>query len=220
MALFGQAADKAHSPLSGIWKWTFTMPDGGQVNPRVKFTTDKNQKLIGVARFRAGMDAPVTNLVLQGDQVSFDVVRERDGQAVTTHYAGKMEGDKINGKVSSNWNGDQQTYDWRAERSNDLDGTWKWQVRFGEREFDVSMTLKREGEKVSGKLHLGRGGEPEIHHGRLRNNLLSFEVHRERDGEKTTNFYRGKLSGDTIIGTYTSDFGRRRTNEWDAARAD
>jgi hypothetical protein len=45
-------------------------------------------------------------------------------------------------------------------------------------------------------------------------------VHRERDGEKSTNYYRGKLSGDTITGSYTSNFGQRRTNEWHAARAD
>ena len=139
---------------------------------------------------------------------------------ITTHYTGKLNGDKIRGKIASDWSGEAQTYDWRAEKSNDLDGTWKWEVTFGERTFDLSMTLKRDGDKVSGKLHLGRGGEPDIHHGRFRNNELSFEIHRERDGERSTNFYRGKLSGDSITGRYTSNFGQRRTNEWHATRAD
>lgn len=210
----------ARSPLEGIWKWTFKMPDGGEVNPRVKFKTDKNHELTGTARFRQGLDAPVTNIVLNGDNVSFDVVRVRDGKTTTTHYAGKLTGDKIKGKITSDWSGEAQTYDWRAEKSNDLDGAWKWEVTFGERSFDMSMTLKRDGDKVSGKLHLGRGGEPDIHHGRFRNSELSFEVHRERDGERSTNFYRGKLSGDSITGSYTSNFGRRRTNDWHATRAD
>jgi hypothetical protein len=220
MSAFTRAAEEnAPSPLEGIWKWTFTMPDGGQVNPRIKFKTEKNA-LAGVARFRPGTDTPVTNMVFTGNEVSFDVARGRDGQTITTHYAGRIEGDKINGKVTSNWAGETQSYDWRAERSNDLDGTWKWRLEFGGRGIDQSMTLKRENERVTGKLHLGRGGEPDIHHGRFRNNQLSFEVYRERDGEKTTNYYRGKLTGDRITGTYTSSFGQRRTNEWHASRAD
>ena len=216
----GADADATPSPIEGTWKWTFTMPDGGQVNPSVKFKIERNGALTGTARFRPGNDAPVTNIVVTGNQVSFGVVRERDGNTVTTRYTGKMEGDTIRGKITSNWAGETQNFDWRAERSNDLDGAWKWRADVGGRGIEQTAALKREGDRVSGKIRLGRGGEADIHHGRFRRNEVSFEIHRERGGERTTNYYRGRLSGDRITGTYISNSGQRRTNEWHASRAD
>ena len=83
------------------------------------------------------------------------------------------------------------------------------------------LTLKRDGDKLSGKYNAGKPGEADIQHGRFRNSEVSFEIERERDGDKTTNFYRGKFSGEDITGRSITDFGGRvRTNEWRAVRAD
>lgn len=235
-----RAADaEKPNPVAGIWRWSFTNSDGGQITPRVRFKEDEERGLVGTSRFRAGNDAPVSNLSLKGDQLNFDVVRERDSEQVVTHYSGTLSGDKIKGTITSKSAGEEQTFPWEAERLTDVDGTWKWRFAFGGRggagggrqggggpgRFpggggDATLTLKRDGEKVAGKL-AGFGPDADIHHGRFRNGTLSFETERQgRDGGKSTNFYRGKLEADRIVGFLVSSSGERRTNAWVAVRAD
>ena len=61
------AQEPTNAPsLEGTWKWTFTMPDGGLVTPRLKLKRDGDQ-LTGTSRFRAGTETPVTNLTVNGD---------------------------------------------------------------------------------------------------------------------------------------------------------
>jgi len=221
----GAEEEQPKSLLEGTWHWTFTMPDASKVSPTVHFKLESN-KWKGTSRFRPGSSTPVTKLTLNGNELKFEVVRERDGQKTTTRYAGKIDGDMIRGKVTSNWNGQETSYDWEARRLIDVEGTWKWTSSFGRGGsdrpgFENTLTLKRDKEKVTGKLKAGRFGDSDISHGRFRKNELSFELVRERDGEKSTNFYRGKLAGDTIEGKSILTFGETtRTNEWKATRAD
>src|SRR5687767_13671383 len=111
----GRAAEEnKKSPLEGTWLWNFTMPDGGHLTPRVKFRT-KDGELVGTSRFRQGSEAPVTNIVLNNGNISFDVVRDYLGEPVVTHYKGKLNGTSIKGKITSIANGEEQTYDWNAK---------------------------------------------------------------------------------------------------------
>src|SRR6266446_8226100 len=77
------AADEVNEATSatGTWKWTFTMPDGSKVEPRVKLHLE-GEKLTGTARFRPGADTPISDAKVNGDEVSFSVIRERDGRKV------------------------------------------------------------------------------------------------------------------------------------------
>lgn len=205
------------SPFDGTWRWEFAMPDGGTVSPTIKFKFKEGQ-LSGTSRFRAGTETPLTNIFVQGNQISFNVLREYLGESVLTHYRGTLMGDTIKGKIASKSNGEVALYEWEAHRANGIDGTWKWSVTFGERTIDSRVSLKQEGDKLRGKMSLGRG-EVDIHRGRFRNNNVFFEVERRGfDGEKSTNVFRGKFSGDKITGTYVS--ATRGTNEWNAVRAD
>ena len=226
LALNLTAAEEAKkkSPLEGIWKWDFTMPDGGKVSPRVKFRI-KEDELTGTSRFRPGSEAPLTNIALKGSQVSFDVVREYEGETVATHYSGKLSGDIIKGKVTSKSNGEEQSYEWLATRANGLDGAWTLSVDIGwDQPIESRLTLEQKGEKVSGKLK-SRWGENDIHRGKFKDNKIYFEVERagRGGGEKSTNRYHGRLTGDTMLGTVEMNRfggGGRQTNEWDAVRAD
>jgi len=222
--LFAQAADDApkKSPFEGIWRWEFAMPDGSEVTPTLKLRT-KDGKLTGTSRFRSGTETEIRNVKVKGDELSFDVKRDYLGDEIVTHYTGKLAGnDTIKGKITAKSSGGEHSYDWEAKRASGIDGIWKWSVMFGEREFESRVTLKREGEKLRGKITAFRG-DRDIQHGRFRNNVVSFEVERRgRDGGgSSTNFYRGKFADDKITGTYTFSWeGDTRTNEWNAVRAD
>src|ERR1051326_4595196 len=97
----------AKPSIAGIWKWTFTMPDGSEIKPRLDLKVEDGE-LTGTTRLRTGTETAVTNLVLKGSQVSFDVVRQRDGQEVLTHYTGVWSNNVIRGKIDSNWSGQEQ----------------------------------------------------------------------------------------------------------------
>ncbi len=243
--LASHAADaQPRPPLDGTWRWDFAMPDTGVAKPTLRVKTEDDGKLTGTARFRSGSSTPVKNLKLAGDQVSFDVERERDGEKMVTQYRGTLRGDQITGKIISKWTGAEQSYDWTAARFADIEGIWKWRFNFGTNapgggqgaarrpggggprggggSGEVTLTLKREeGDRLSGKLNSGRTDQ-EIKHAHYKDSDVTFQTERERStGEMSTNWYWGKFNGDAITGHYTTDFtGEIRTNEWRALRGD
>ena len=97
--------------VSGTWTWAFTMPDGSVVRPKLKLSQD-GETFKGISSVGAGTETPIDNGRLQGDQLSFEVVRERDGQQTITRYRGKLGAGVVLGKIESNWTGEFQSYDW------------------------------------------------------------------------------------------------------------
>jgi hypothetical protein len=220
----------AEEPLDGAWKWTFTMPDGGRVTPRVRLSR-QGELLRGTAIVR-GHEAPISNGRIQGDNVSWSVVREHEGRRVTTRYQGKWAGDTIKGTVESDWTGEANRYEWEAKRvPNTPAGTWRWFVvgparrpgggRTGARGTnEVRGTFAVDGHKVTGKV-TGLGRDGEIRRGRIMDGVFTFELVRERDGIRVVTYYTGRVVGDTIKGDWESDVGlelRRRL--WEATRLD
>ncbi|HUR46336.1 MAG TPA: hypothetical protein VMZ27_10720 [Candidatus Saccharimonadales bacterium] len=215
-------ADEAAPPsrFTGIWKWTFTMPDGGEVRPRLK-VKEEGGKFTGVSSFRAGTETAVTNFQAKGDNMQFEVVRERDGKQIVTKYSGTISSNELKGEITSNWDGESHTYPWKAKKVLGLDGTWKWTIE-GRNPYESTAILKQEGEKVTGRLP-GRGRFPdiEVKEGKIKNNHVSFHTQIEFAGEKNIRKFHGKLEGDKIIGKTEGGFGgNTRTNDWVATRID
>jgi len=234
---------KAPHPLEGSWRWNFTMPDGTTVRPKLVLAV-QDGKVTGTTSFRMDSETPITNAVLKGDEVSFQVIRERDGQQIVTTYSGKWDATSIKGKVESNWAGEKQSYAWDAKRAHfGVEGTWRWTGSFGGRGpggggggrgggrgrgFQAQVDLEQDGETVTGSMPgFGFGGGPrriEIKNGVFTNGVVYFEVERNRFGsdEKVISYYEGKQKGDTIKGTIaTTNFdGDEVEYEWNAKRAD
>jgi hypothetical protein len=205
----------APPPFNGTWKWTFTMPDGSKLEPRVKLRQD-GARLTGTARFRADTDVEIRNGVIQGSQVSFQVVRERDGQIVTTTYRGKLGGETIKGTIESDWSGTKKTYPWEATlTSANVSGTWQWKAWFGWDRIEMTLKLTQHGEKLSGKLNAQGRRAIDIQDAKIHKGEISFKSERQSG----VSFYKGKIEGDTIKGTIETGTGEtRRTLDWEAQR--
>src|ERR1700719_3181377 len=78
-------------------------------------------------------------------------------------------------------------------------GTWKWTMTFNNQSRDVSLKLKLDGGKLTGSIS-GRTADTEISDGQYKDGDISFTVTRERNGQKFTSKYSGKLTGDEIKG--------------------
>ena len=64
----------------------------------------------------APVETKISNGKISGDQISFDVTREFQGNSFTAKYSGKVEGDTITGKVETERNGQTNSRDWTAKR--------------------------------------------------------------------------------------------------------
>ena len=105
------------------------------------------------------------------------------------------------------------------EKKADATGTWKWtmQGRQGGQAREVSLTLKQEGDKLTGKMGGGQN-ETEIKDGKIdKDGTLSFSVTRKRQDNEVTTKYSGKLDGDTIKGKIEGPQGQPR--DWEAKRS-
>jgi hypothetical protein len=106
------------------------------------------------------------------------------------------------------------------------DGTWTWTQpgRNGQPDRTSTLTLKTEGDKLTGAISaMGRQNTPneiKITDGKITGDEVSFKVTRERQGNTFTQKYTGKVSGDTIKGkvSSTTPSGEERTTDWEAKK--
>jgi len=98
-------------------------------------------------------------------------------------------------------------------------GTWKWKAGTGNRAREVTLKLKLDGDKLTGSM-VGRNNDTPIEDAKFKDGEVSFKVTRERNGQKTTTSYSGKVSGDTIKGKAESERdGKTQSRDWEAKRA-
>jgi hypothetical protein len=99
-------------------------------------------------------------------------------------------------------------------------GTWKWTTSFGGQDREQTLKLKLDGDKLTGSMPGRDNQERQIEEATYKNGEISFKVTRERNGQKTTSKYTGKVVGDTIEGKTESNFGgENRVREWKAKRS-
>ncbi len=206
---------------TGTWKWTVEF--GGQsreVTLKLKLEGDK---LTGALVGREGRETPIQDAKFKDREISFKVVREREGRKMTSTYSGKVGRNAIKGKIEFERDGQTQSRDWQAKRAAaavNPTGTWKWTVEFGGQSREMTLKLKLDGDKLTGAM-VGRDGqETPIQDAKCADGEVSFKVVREREGQKFTLKYAGKVSGDAITGkTEFEREGQAQSREWQAKRA-
>jgi hypothetical protein len=110
------AEDKKADP-NGTWKWSFTGQNGQSRETTLKLKLE-GDKLTGTITGRGG-DTAIEEAKIKGEDISFQVTREFNGNKVVTKYHGKIAGDTIKGKSESQRDGQPQSRDWEAKREAD-----------------------------------------------------------------------------------------------------
>ena len=110
-----QAAD-----ATGTWSWTRPGRNGGpDVKMTLKLKVD-GEKLTGTLS-SPGRDGQTTETAIadgkvKGEEVSFTVTREFNGNKMVSKYNGKVSADAIKGKIETERNGQTNSRDWEAKR--------------------------------------------------------------------------------------------------------
>jgi hypothetical protein len=113
------------------------------------------------------------------------------------------------------------------DKKPDPNGTWTWSQagRNGGTPRVSTLKLKVDGDKLTGSITTpGRqGADPtttNIENGKVKDDEISFSVTREFGGNKVTQKYSGKISGDNIKGKMEFDRnGEAQSRPWEAKRS-
>lgn len=112
-ALNASAQDKKID-LTGTWKSSFTNQNG-QARETVFKLKAEGEKVTGTVSGRNN-DTAIEEGKIKGEEVSFQVTREMNGNKVEIKYTGKINGDTITGKLETQRDGQPRSRDWVAKR--------------------------------------------------------------------------------------------------------
>ena len=115
-AVTTQAQDKKID-VTGTWK-SINTNQNGQVRETTFKLKAEGEKLTGTISGRQN-DTAIEEGKIKGDEISFKVTREYNGNKVTTKYTGKVSGDTIKGKSEMQRDGEPRSRDWVAKKEKE-----------------------------------------------------------------------------------------------------
>jgi len=111
LALFAVSTAFA-ADATGKWTWT-TNFNGNEVKQMIELKQD-GEKLTGSLTGRNNQKIEIKDGTVKGSDISFGVVRERNGQEIKSTYKGKRDGDTIKGTIGPEGG---QSREWTATRA-------------------------------------------------------------------------------------------------------
>jgi hypothetical protein len=101
--------------VAGTWTWTTKNKKGKQQEHTLTLKVEGDKLTGELASGRRQKPTPIENGTIKGDEISFEVTTDRQGQSFTQKFAGKVEGDTLTGTATVGRNGKQR--DWEAKRA-------------------------------------------------------------------------------------------------------
>ena len=105
---------------SGTWTWSRPGRNGGDpIKTTLKLKVDGDKVTGDVSapgRQGAVTETKIEDGKIKGEEISFTVTREVNGNKMVAKYNGKLSGDTITGKIETDRNGTAQSRDWEAKR--------------------------------------------------------------------------------------------------------
>jgi len=117
------SAVPAKVDVSGSWSWATPGRNGGAELVSTLTLAEDHGKLSGKisvpGRAGAAVESSISNGTADGGKISFEVIRELNGNKFTSSFSGEVGTNQITGQISFNRNGEVQTHDWVAKRLAD-----------------------------------------------------------------------------------------------------
>ena len=108
-------ASAAFADATGKWTWTVNF-QGNESKQTLDLKQD-GEKLTGTTSGRVlGQKTEIKDGTASGNDISFVVVRSRNGQEFKQTFKGTIDGDTLKCKVTFNVNGQEMTRDFTAKR--------------------------------------------------------------------------------------------------------
>ena len=193
---------------AGTWRLEYDW-SGYQVKDAFRLKRGKDNQLLGTL-YRNDTKLDIQDGKIEGDSISFTVTAEYEGTEWVTKYAGKIDGDALEGTAVVTGNGQSLELPWTPKRSvemEDVVGSWQLHIEAPDgNTFDPILKITKEGDKYASQYGLGEGtGELDVQKLRVEDNELRFSLDTEYNGAPLKLDYRGRPYGDEINGTIAYD---------------
>lgn len=111
----GARADDKKADATGTWKWSVER-NGQTFESTLKLKQD-GDKLTGSMLGRQGNETAIEDTKVEGETVSFKVVREFNGNKMTQKFKAKVSGDTLKGTIEFERDGNTMSRDFEAKKS-------------------------------------------------------------------------------------------------------
>ncbi len=204
------AADVNSSPITGEWNFISKF-DAMNSDASMTITKDAQGKYSGTWSAQWG-ESTLSDITVEGNKVKFVQTSSFGGQDMKTDYQGTLDNGKVKGTAKGRW-GDFSFEGTRSESKDKADvlaGEWQMNIMIPAREIVDKMTItKNQDGTLSGTWQGTRGGENTISNLKYVDGKLTFTRTSKMGGTEFSLAFDGTVTGDTIKGTFSSDFGER-----------
>jgi len=196
----------AAGDVNGTWKGAFDL-HGDSVPVALNLKVDGTDLTGTVEGLPTNPAAEIHEGKVDGDNLTFWVNSNYQGQTYKLVYKGKVAGDHIdfsfgtdNGSWSTTMTVKKEGAIAAAEAPKPVDvtGAWKGKFDYNGTSMPLTFNLKTSGADVTGNAE-GIGAAPiEIHDGKVEGNLLSFWLNADYQGQTYVLNYKGKVTPNQI----------------------
>jgi hypothetical protein len=200
----------AAQDITGEWNFTSKFE---AMNSDATMTITKNAdgKYAGTWSAQWG-ESTLSDITADSGKVKFTQTSSFGGQDMKTSYEGTLEGGKLKGTAKGPW-GEFTFEGTRGEtkdKADPLAGEWQMNIMIPAREIVEKMTITQNADgNLAGKWEGMRGGETTISNLKFADGKLTFTRTGKMGGNDFISTFAGTVTGDTIKGTFSSDFGER-----------
>ena len=200
------------SGVAGEWDITIDSPQGQ--NKALLVIKKEGDKLTGTMKGARG-ERPLTSVTLNGGEITFVMNANIQGQDMVFTYKGKVEKDSMKGDAdfggfaSGTWSAVPHKEGAaapatpstpQASSGTNITGVWDFAVETSQGSGSPTLTLKQEGEKLTG-TYKGQFGEAPLT-GTVKGADIKFVIKVSAQGQDLTITYTGKIeTKDSMKGT-------------------
>jgi len=219
---------RPQSSVAGTWELTVESPRGKSTS--LLMIKQDGDKLTGAIKGQRG-ERPLDSITLKGNEITFIVTFNNQGQDLLITYKGKVEKDSMKGDAdfggfaTGAWSAiphkedsastSQPAPSMAAAVAVNITGVWAFAVETAAGSGSPTFTFKQDGENLTG-TYKGQFGEAPLT-GTVKGSDIKFMVKVNAQGQDITINYNGKIeSKDSMKGT--AAFGELGEGTWTAKR--
>jgi hypothetical protein len=200
----------AAESITGEWNFTSKF-EAMTSDATMTITKNTDGKYAGTWSAQWG-ESTLSDITAEAGKVKFVQTSNFGGQDMKTSYEGTLEGTKLKGKAKGQW-GEFTFEGTRGEtkdKADPLAGEWQMNIKIPAREIVEKMTITQSPDgTLAGKWESARGAETTISNMKFADGKLTFTRTSKMGSTDFSMTFQGTVTGDTIKGSFSSDFGDR-----------
>lgn len=201
LTICGTSAWAAEGPI-GVW--TLVSNPGGPEESTATLTIAEDGGALTASVAGEGGGMETSDPSFEDGVLKFSVTVDVQGQQITFNFVGKVDGDSVEG----NWLSDIGTFPVIGTRGGGASpvGEWTLVSNVNGAESESTLTITEAKGSISGSIASDLG-VLDITNPSFQDGLLKFDIIIDAQGQEFALGFEGKIDGNSMQGTWTSEYG-------------